>query len=134
MKTFVKACIIAAIATPLVAETKPSLWTYPRVDQGLFDMGVAYGIKENCDSIGERTFYGTTFALSLANYAQNQGYSYDEVRKFWRSKKEREALRVRVTKYLEDQGLDTETPNALCDYGEEQMVKKTQVGKFLRKE
>ncbi|MEO0342285.1 MAG: DUF5333 domain-containing protein [Pseudomonadota bacterium] len=133
MKKFVLTLCIAAFAAPLMAQAKPSLWTYPRVDQGLFDMGVAWGIQDNCERIGERTFYGLTFALSLQSYAQEQGYSSQEVKAFYRSSEEKQKLRERVTNYLEDQGLDTETPNALCNYGDQQIAEGTQVGKFLRK-
>ena len=134
MKTLVKAICIAALATPVVAQSKPSLWSFPRVDQGLFDMGVAYGIKENCENIGERTFYGATFALSLSSYAQDQGYTSKEIRDFYRSDEEKAKLRVRVTQYLKDRGLDPDEPNALCDFGEQQIASGTQVGKFLRKQ
>ena len=133
MSKLVKIAAVTLLAIPAMGQAKPSLWSYPRVDQGLFDMGVAFGIKENCDSIAERKFYGTTFAISLANYAQDQGYTYDEVKTFVESKEEKEKLRVRVTKYLTDQGLDPEEPNALCSYGEQQIAEGTQVGKFLRK-
>lgn len=132
MKKTVLAICVCAFAAPVVA-AKPSLWSYPRVDQGLFDMGVAWGIQDNCDSIKERTFYGLSFALSLQSYAQEQGYTSQEVKAFYKSPEEKQKLRERVTKYLEDQGLDPETPNALCAYGEQQIAEETQVGKFLRK-
>ncbi|MEM0976905.1 MAG: DUF5333 domain-containing protein [Pseudomonadota bacterium] len=132
MKRVVNLTMAIILAASSAVQAKPSLWSYPRVDQGLFDMGVAYGIKENCDSLDERTLYGLSFALSLRSFARNQGYTNDEVMDFWKSKKERKALRVRVTKYLNDQGLDPDTPNALCAFGKQQMADETQVGKFLR--
>ncbi|MEM9716513.1 MAG: DUF5333 domain-containing protein [Pseudomonadota bacterium] len=133
MTRFVVILCAAMMATSAIAQAKPSLWSFPRVDQGLFDIGVAYGISENCSSLEERKIYGASFALSLSNYAQSQGYSFDEVRNFVRDDEEKAKLRVRVTKFLEDQGLDPSVPNALCDYGKDQIAAETQVGKFLRK-
>ena len=132
MNKTILALSVCAIAAPLAA-AKPSLWSYPRVDQGLFDLGVAFGIKENCETIEERKFYGISFLLNLSNYAQDQGYTAKEVKAFVKDDEEEEKLRKRVTEYLNDQGLDPATPNALCAYGEQQIAEGTQVGKFLRK-
>ena len=122
-----------ALSLPSFAGDKTSLWDVPLVDKGLFDMGVAWGIKENCDRIEERKVYGASFALKLAGYARDHGYTTKEVKDFYKDKTEKAKLRARVTKYLQDQGLDPDEPNALCGFGDEHIQNETQVGKLLRK-
>lgn len=130
-----KTTIMTTLATVIIAlpvSAKPSLWSYPKIDQGLFDVGVAYGIKSNCTSIVEHKIRAATFAWSLVNYARGKGYSTQEVRQFIDSPVEKAALRARVTKYLKGKGLDPQTPNALCSMGKTEIAKGTQVGKLLR--
>ena len=116
-----------------VAVAKPSLWSYERIDTGLFQIGIAWGVKENCSVLKEHRLNGITFSLGLYNYAKSQGYSHDEVRDFLDSDAEKEKLRARVTTYFKNQGLNPDTQNALCQYGETQIANGTQVGRLLRK-
>ena len=110
---------------------KPSLWSFERVDQGLFDVGVAWGVKENCSYISENKLRGIGFLLRLSNYAMEQGYSRAEVRAFVKDPVEKAKLRKRVTKYFQDQGLDPNVSDALCSFGDAAIKSQTQVGKLL---
>ena len=116
-----------------VTMAKPSLWSFERIDQGLFQIGIAWGVKENCTAIKEHRLNGITFSLGLYNYAKSQGYSHDEVKSFLDDDEEKAKLRKRVTAYFKDQGLNPDSPNALCQYGETQIAERNQVGRLLRK-
>lgn len=122
--------IAAVLATPAFA--KPSLWNYERISQGLFDIGVAHGIRKNCDNISANKFRGATFAWSLVNYAKSQGYTQAEVRAFIDDDAEKAKLRKRVEADMAAKGLDYKTPNGLCDFGRAEINKGSQVGKLLR--
>ena len=122
---------VAMTASPVFA--KPSLWSYERIDNGLFDIGVAWGVKENCTTLKENRLNGVMFSLGLYNFAKAQGYTHDEVKSFLDSDAEKAKLRKRVTIYFNDQGLNPDTPNALCEFGKTEIANGSQVGKLLRK-
>ena len=125
--------IIATLAmTTSVVAAKPPLWSYERIDNGLFQIGVAWGVKENCATIDENRFNGISYSLGLYNYARGQGYSHKEVKTFLDDDSEKEKLRARVTQWFLDQGLNPDTPNALCSFGNDQITQRTQVGKLLK--
>ena len=75
---------------------------------------------------------GISFSFGLYNYAKSKGYSHGEVRDFLDDDAEKAKLRTRVTSYFNDQGLDPDTPNALCAFGQDQITQSTQVGKLIR--
>ncbi|MEM7241851.1 MAG: DUF5333 domain-containing protein [Pseudomonadota bacterium] len=122
---------IALTSAPAIA--KPSLWSYERIDTGLFDIGVAWGVKENCTTLTENRLNGMVFSLGLYNFAKAQGYTHDEVKSFLDSDAEKDKLRQRVTAYFKKQGLNPDERNALCTFGNNEITAKTQVGKLLRK-
>lgn len=120
------------VVSPLNAMAKETLWDVPEVNSGLFQIGVAHGIRKNCDQIDANKFRGATYAWSLVGHAQDAGYSMKETRAFIDDKDEKAVLRKRVVAYYESKGLDHETPNGLCEYGKAQIAKKSQVGTLLR--
>ncbi len=124
--------ILSALLLAAPAIAKPSLWTYERIDSGLFQIGVAFGVSENCASIDENRIGGFSYSLGLYNYAKSQGYTHKEVKAFLEDDAEKEKLRARVTQYFLDQGLNPETPNALCDFGNQNIAQETQVGRLLK--
>lgn len=121
---------LAVIVSPAVA--RPSLWEVPAVDKGLMNIGIAHGIRKNCDAIYANKLRGISYVWNLIGYAKEAGYSMKETRAFIDDDVEKEKLRVRVVKYLKAKGLDPETPNALCSFGKAEITKKSQVGVLLR--
>ncbi|GLQ34775.1 hypothetical protein GCM10007939_10580 [Amylibacter marinus] len=131
MRIVTISALILALGTASVARPA-SLWDVPEVDRGLFQIGVAHGVRKNCNTIEAHKLRGASFAWKLVGHARDAGYSMSETRAFIEDKDEKAVLRARVVKYLQSKGLDTETPNALCQFGEAEIAKKSQVGVLLR--
>lgn len=118
------------VALKAQAQQHP-IWDVPAVDQGLFDLGVAWGIKENCAHISENKLAGLTFMFRLNRQAKEQGYSTSEVKSFVEDPIEKQYLEFRVREYLENEGLDPAIENNLCEFGRDQISKRTVSGKLL---
>lgn len=118
--------------SPISAAQSETLWDVPKVNQGLYIIGIAHGIRKNCDQIDANKLRGASFAWSLVGHAKDAGYSMKETRAFIDDDTEKAVLRKRVVAYYKSKGLDPDTPNALCSYGKAEIAKKSQVGVLLR--
>ncbi len=118
--------------TPVNAIAKSSLWDVPQVNQGLFNIGIAHGIRKNCDAITASKLRGVSYVWTLVGHAKDAGYSMKETRAFIDDDAEKAVLRARVVKYLKSKGLNPDKSNALCEFGKAEITKKSQVGVLLR--
>ncbi|PIB24323.1 hypothetical protein BFP76_03650 [Amylibacter kogurei] len=125
------AAAISVIITG-VAVAKPSLWSYDKISQGLFDMAVANEIGKRCSSISTRKIKGLSFAQSLFSYAKTKGYSYSEVKAFIEDDKEKAKLRARVVPYLKSEGVNINSPETFCPLGQREIKKNSQIGVLLK--
>ena len=117
---------------PVSAVAKPTLWDIPQVNNGLFNIGVAHAIRQNCSSIEANSLVGISYVWKLIGYAKKAGYSFKETRVFINDDYEKSILRSRVKKYLKSIGLNSEKLNTLCDLGKVEITNKSQIGKLLR--
>ena len=101
-------------------------------NKGLFNIGIAHGIRKNCDSIKANTLVGISYVWKIIGHATDAGFTLKETREFINNDTEKEVLRSRVKKYLVSLGLDPEKSNSLCNLGKEEIVNKSQTGKLLR--
>ena len=115
----------------LAEGSKPSLWSYQVIDRGLFNLGVAWSIKENCGHIRESRLPAINALLKLNNFARSKGYSRSEIKNFIESPVEETKLRERVRVYFIDRNLNPDQPNGLCQFGEENIAQRTAVGRFI---
>lgn len=121
---------LALIASPALA--RPSLWDVPAVDKGLMNIGIAHGVRKNCDAIDANKVKGISYVWNLVGHAKEAGYTMKETRAFIDDDAEKAKLRKRVVKHLKAKGLNPDTPNALCSFGKAEINKKSQVGVLLR--
>jgi len=132
MRITTLALIGVIAATPMTATAKGSLWDVPQVDKGLMNIGVAHGVRKNCDAIEAHKLNGIGYVWKLVGYAKDAGYSMKETRAFIDDDVEKEVLRKRVVKHLKAKGLNPDKSNALCEFGKAEINKKSQVGVLLR--
>ena len=117
---------------PVNAVVKPTLWDIPQVDNGLFNIGIAHAIRQNCSFIEADSLAGIFYVWKLIGYAKKAGYSLKETRVFIDDDNEKSVLRSRVKKYLKSLGLNSEKLNTLCDFGKVEITNRSQIGKLLR--
>ena len=125
--------LLALLTSPVLAQAKPSLWTYPNIEVGLIEIGTAHGIQEACPRIAPNRIRGLLFANSLRNFALKEGYSSDAITTFVRSDVEREVLREKVIKRLQQQGVNHEDSAQMCEAGQAEIARKSNIGRMLRK-
>ena len=117
---------------PVSAFSQSALWDVATINRGLFNIGIAHGIRKNCDSIKANTLVGISYVWKIIGHATDAGFTLKETREFINNDTEKEVLRSRVKKYLVSLGLDPEKSNSLCNLGKEEIVNKSQTGKLLR--
>jgi hypothetical protein len=121
---------LALIVSPALA--RPSLWDVPAVDKGLMNIGIAHGVRKNCETINANKMKGISYVWNLVGHAKEAGYTMKETRAFIDDDVEKAKLRKRVVKHLKAKGLNPEKSNALCEFGKAEITKKSQVGVLLR--
>ena len=117
---------------PVSAFSQSALWDVATINRGLFNIGIAHGIRKNCSSIKANTLVGISYVWSLMGHATDAGFTMKETREFIDNDAEKEILRSRVNKYFLSLGIDPKKSNSLCELGKEEIVNKSQIGKLLR--
>ena len=117
---------------PVSAFSQSALWDVATINRGLFNIGIAHGIRKNCSSIKANTLVGISYVWSLMGHATDAGFTLKETREFIDNDAEKEILRSRVNKYFLSLGIDPKKSNSLCELGKEEIVNKSQIGKLLR--
>ena len=87
---------LALITTPALA--RPSLWDVPAVDKGLMNIGIAHGVRKNCDTLKAHKLNGISYVWKLVGHAKEAGYSMKETRAFIDDDIEKEIKAVRSSK------------------------------------
>lgn len=124
---------VAAISV-LVASTataKPALRDVQEIDNGLYVVGLAHEIRENCPTIDARMLRAISFLQDLKREARDLGYTDDEIRKHLKSKEEKKRLRDRAARYMESQGLDQDK-EGYCALGKAEIEQNSEIGALLR--
>ncbi|MDC1293113.1 DUF5333 domain-containing protein [Amylibacter sp.] len=117
---------------PVSAFSQSALWDVATINRGLFNIGIAHGIRKNCSSIKANTLVGISYVWSLMGHATDAGFTIKETREFIDNDAEKEILRSRVNKYFLSLGINPRKSNSLCELGKEEIVNKSQIGKLLR--
>ena len=117
---------------PVSAFSQSALWDVATINRGLFNIGIAHGIRKNCSSIKANTLVGISYVWSLMGHATDAGFTLKETREFIDNDAEKEILRSRVNKYFLSLGINPRKSNSLCELGKEEIVNKSQIGKLLR--
>ena len=78
---------------PVSAFSQSTLWDVQEVDKGLLNIGLAHGIRENCDKIIANKLSGIFYVWKIVGYANKAGFSMKETRSFIDNRKEKEILK-----------------------------------------
>lgn len=122
---------VTSLATATVAQPKPALRDVPQIDDGLFVIGLAHEIHENCPTISARFFKGIGALRSLEQSARSLGYTEDEIRAHIKSKAEKNRLRARAADYMDARG-HGQTKEGYCALGQAEIAQDSQIGALLR--
>ena len=114
------------------AEVNAALRADAEIYDGLFSMGIAHGIRDNCPSIDARDLRAHALALSLYNRARSLGFSRSEIRAFLDDRAEKDLLRRVVTEYLTERGVREGNPETFCAQGRAEIAARSQAGTLLR--
>ena len=103
---------------PVSAFSQSALWDVATINRGLFNIGIAHGIRKNCSFIKANTLVGISYVWSLMGHATDAGFTMKETREFIDNDAEKE--------------INPRKSNSLCELGKEEIVNKSQIGKLLR--
>lgn len=123
------AAITMALAHGAAAQS--SLREERDIDEGLYTVGLAHEIRENCPEISARMFRAIGVLRGLERKARDRGYSEDEIRKYLKSDADKERLRARAAEYLEAQGF-RQTKEGYCALGRSEIAQSSDIGALLR--
>lgn len=101
------------------------------IDEGLYTVGLAHEIRENCPEISARFFRAISVLRSLERKARDRGYSEDEIRTYLKSDADKERLRARAARYMDAQGFGR-TKEGYCALGRSEIAQQTDIGALLR--
>ncbi len=113
------------------ATAKPALRDVPKIDNGLYTVGLANEIRRKCPDISGRIFKGISTLRALKAEATQLGYTDAEIEAHVSSDVEKDRLRARAKKYMKDQGF-AQNRKGYCALGRAEIEKKTAVGALLR--
>jgi hypothetical protein len=125
--------MVATISLTLTgaAAAKPALRDVPEIDNGLFVVGLAHEIRENCPSIEARLLKAIGVLRGLEREARSRGYSEDEIRRHLKSKTEKKRLRARAASYMKARGFG-QTTDGYCALGQSEIARDSEIGALLR--
>lgn len=129
------AIIVVLLATVSFAGTlsaQSALRDEPAVRDGIIDVGIAYEISQNCDSIRARTFRGIGFLQSLRGTARDLGYTDAEIDAYIDDRAEQRRLEDIARAQLAALGAVTDDPASYCAVGQAQIAANSRIGWLLR--
>lgn len=129
VRVMVAAALILSLAG--TATAKPALRDVPVIDNGLFAVGLADEIRRKCPDISARFFRAFGFLRELEQKAEAHGYTEAEVEAHLNSDVEKDRLRARAAKYMEEQGFTQDTAG-YCALGRSEIARNSQTGALLR--
>ena len=81
---------------PAPGYSQSALWDVESVNKGLFNIGIAHGIRKNCDSIKANTLVGISYVWKIIGHATDAGFTLKETREFINNDTEKEVFKTAV--------------------------------------
>lgn len=129
------ALMVVLLATVSLAgnlSAQSSLKDEPAVRDGIIDVGIAYEIAQQCDTIRARTLRGITYLQSLRGTARDLGYTDAEIDAFIDDRAEKRRLEDMARTRLADLGAVDGQPATYCAVGNAQIAAQSRIGWLLR--
>ncbi|WP_411233887.1 DUF5333 domain-containing protein [Marivita sp. S0852] len=114
------------------ALAKPPLREVSEIDDGLMIVAIADAIRKTCDDINPRLIRAYSALTALKETARDKGYTEKEVERYVTSKAEKDRMRAKAERFLQDKGVQADDDAALCRFGREQIQSQTDIGQLLR--
>ncbi|MCO4824608.1 DUF5333 domain-containing protein [Amylibacter sp.] len=129
MRKVTIATTLFLMAGPVLAN--PPLREVQSINDGLLVVGLADGIRKNCDSISGNIFKGIARLRSIHKSALKMGYSKEEIQTFVDDPVEKDRLKARGRAYLKANGASQSKPETVCALGRKEIAKKSAIGTLL---
>lgn len=129
------ALMVVLLATVSIAgnlSAQSSLKNEPAVRDGIINVGMAFEISEQCDSIRARTLRGISYLQSLRSTARDLGYSDAEIDAYIDDADEKRRLEAIAREQLALLGAVEGQPDSYCAIGHAQIAGDTPIGWLLR--
>ena len=98
----------------------------------LLEISVANKVSEDCDSIDARKFKGLMALLEVKNVAKNLGYTSEDIGEFVNSEENRDRLSKQTDEFFQDNGVNLDYSDAVCEFGMNEIDEMTPIGSLLR--
>lgn len=128
-KTLSLALMLAMAAAAAPAAALPPLGENDYVTERLIAARVADRIRKTCPDISARIFYAFSQARALKSWAEDQGYSEEEIDSFLDNRKEKKKIYARAETYLAENGATDEA--GFCALGKAEIAKGSIIGSLI---
>ncbi len=126
------AAMLATVGLAGAATAQSALKDEARVRDGIVQVGMAYEISEKCSSLSARTLRGISYLQELKRYAQQRGYSDNQIDAYIDNKSEQRRLEAIARQQLALLGVVEGQEATYCAAGRDQIDRDTRVGWLLR--
>lgn len=124
--------LVAFTATGAGASALEPLSENTYVTDRLIAARVADRIRKTCpDEIGARLLYAFQQAFALKGWAQDQGYSGDEIDRFLKDRAEKKAIYAKAEEYLAANGATNGNVQGFCDLGRREIAAGSIAGSLI---
>lgn len=131
MKTVTSALILATFVAAGPAAALEPLAQEKYVNDRLIAARIADRIRRECPSLGARIIYAYSEARKLKRYAENKGYSAQQIEAFLDSKEDKKRIYAVAEEYLTRKGAKKGDAQSYCAIGRAAMADKNLIGSFL---
>jgi len=131
-KPLISVFVVVLALSDAHAEAKPSLRDVPAVENTLFAVAVADYVRDNCTSIEARMLKALGLLRRTRAYANDLGYTDDEIRAYIESDTEKARMRAKGEAYLTQNGVRLGDAASICVFGQSEIQKNSAIGALLK--
>lgn len=125
------AALLAAATLTGPAAALPPLSQERHVNDSLVQARVADLLRRGCPTLDARVIRAFSEARKLKRYAQDQGYSNEQIDAFLDSREERRRIYGEADRYMTANGVVSGQPETFCRLGRQEIERKTIAGSLL---
>lgn len=123
---------LSFLALPALAQAKVPLPEEEHINSQLRAAQIGDILRDTCPSVSARMIVVLGKMEALRRYAQNRGYTEEEVKVFLRDKQEKARVKAEAQAYLAEAGVIEGDVESYCRVAREEVAKATLVGQIIR--
>lgn len=131
MKTIGTVLIAAMLLAAVPAAALEPLSQEKHVNDSLIAARIADRIRRECPTINARILYAYGEARKLKRYAQDKGYSAQQIDAFLDSKEDKKRIYAVAEEYLTSKGAKKGDPQSFCAIGRQAIADHNLIGSLL---